>query len=193
MPRRHRKRSACRVGCNATTRLREIHGRGTVGRRIEDSLVVLVLADGEYREIRNTGLIPPYFKNVSSTKQLVPNESGGPPPIGQKQKRPMDGAQIYLIAKLGRTPTHRTETKTSDGWGTDLSHCEAWADPHPSDRNKDVRWMGHRFISLRSLGGPPPIGQKQRRPMDGAQIYLIAKLGRVVGSLSWPLTAHSSR
>jgi hypothetical protein len=65
---------------------------------------------------------------------------------------------------------------------------------HPSDKNKDVRWMGHSFIPpwVGFAGGglirdkfvsrwemskgsqvhaDPPIGQKQRRPMDGAQFH----------------------
>jgi hypothetical protein len=64
----------------------------------------------------------------------------GLPPIGQKQGRPMDGAQLHspwvgeANARLERnknasskkrrchgvlrTPTHRTKAKTSDGWGT---------------------------------------------------------------------------
>src|ERR1700679_218031 len=114
----------------------------------------------------------------------------GRPPIGQKQGRPMDGAQFHpsRVGEAGgklirnkvvsstkqrhrhgvlRTPTHRTKTRTSDGWGTvsslagrrsrrmadkkqsckfDKTKTSAWSSTdssHPSDKNKGVRWMGH--------------------------------------------------
>jgi hypothetical protein len=43
---------------------------------------------------------------------------------------------------------------------------------HPSDKNKAVRWMGHSFVPHGpALRADPPVGQKQRRPMDGAQFH----------------------
>src|SRR6266699_327377 len=77
-------------------------------------------------------------KNARSTKRNA-RKFHGLPPIGQKQRRPMDGAQFIPSGsarrwetdkkqkcqinktkrqEIPRAPTHRTETKTSDGWGT---------------------------------------------------------------------------
>src|SRR6266567_2381955 len=76
-------------------------------------------------------------KNARSTKRNA-RKFHGLPPIGQKQRRPMDGAQFIPSEsatrwesdkkekcqinktkrqEIPRAPTHRTETKTSDGWG----------------------------------------------------------------------------
>ena len=67
----------------------------------------------------------------------------GLPPIGQKQRRPMDGAQFHppWVGNAGGGLE-----RNKNGSSTKQS-------------------VGMEFYGL------PPIGQKQRRPMDGAQFH----------------------
>jgi hypothetical protein len=84
-------------------------------------------------------------KNGSSTKQSVGMEFYGLPPIGQKQRRPMDGAQFHppgVGEAGGRLERNKNGSSTKQS-------------------------VGMEFYGL------PPIGQKQRRPMDGAQFHSL--------------------
>src|SRR6266567_3878158 len=91
-------------------------------------------------------------------------------PVGRQRRWETDKKQKCQINKtkrqeIPRAPTHRTETKTSDGWGT----------VHPqwvgNDGGRPIRSKNARSTkrNARKFHGLPPIGQKQRRPMDGAQ------------------------
>jgi hypothetical protein len=109
------------------------------------------------------------------------------PPIGQKQRRPMDGAQFHspwvgfaggglvsrpcdLVITLG--PARAGTPALQPAWRPALhSGQEAGA---------TFRSGGRRYIPVRrpalhsgqEAGATfPPIGQKQRRPMDGAQFH----------------------
>jgi len=79
-------------------------------------------------------------------------EFQGLPPIGKKQKRPMDGAQFHSPrvgdagGRLGRNKMQVQQNEES-AWSS--------SDSHPSDRDKNVRWMGHSFIPR---GWAMPVG-----------------------------------
>jgi len=68
------------------------------------------------------------------------------PPIGQRQKRPMDGAQFHSPwvgnagGRLGRNKMQVQQNEES-AWSS--------SDSHPLDKDKNVRWMGHSFIPRR--------------------------------------------
>ena len=82
-------------------------------------------------------------KNAGSTEQDVAMEFYGLPPIGQKQRRPMDGAQLHS-PRVGNTGGELQRNKNAGSTEQDVAM---------------------EFYGL------PPIGQKQRRPMDGAQLH----------------------
>jgi hypothetical protein len=82
-------------------------------------------------------------KNASSTKRDVVMKFYRLPPIGQKQRRPMDGAQFHS-PRVGEA-----------GGGL--------------KRNKNA--SSTKYDVVTEFYGLPPIGQKQRRPMDGAQFH----------------------
>jgi hypothetical protein len=69
----------------------------------------------------------------------------GLPPIGQKQRRPMDGAPFHPLW-VG---------EAGGGLG----------------RNKNTSSTKQDVVM--EFYGLPPIGQKQRRPMDGAQFHTL--------------------
>jgi hypothetical protein len=78
----------------------------------------------------------------------------GLPPIGQKQRRPMDGAQF-----------HRSRVGNAGGG---------------LERNKNASSTKRDVVM--KFYGLPPIGQKQRRPMDGAQFH-SPRVGEASGRL----------
>jgi prolyl-tRNA editing enzyme YbaK/EbsC (Cys-tRNA(Pro) deacylase) len=80
-------------------------------------------------------------KNASSTKRDVVMKFYGLPPIGQKQRRPMDGAQFHF-PQVGEAGGRLIRNKNASS----------------TKRNVVMKFYG-----------VPPIGQKQRHPMDGAQ------------------------
>jgi hypothetical protein len=92
---------------------------------------------------RNLFRNPERNKNANSTKRDVVMKFYRLPPIGQKQKRPMDGAQFYS-PRVGEAGGRLIRNKNA---------------------NSTKRDVVMKFYRL------PPIGQKQRRPMDGAQFH----------------------
>jgi hypothetical protein len=78
----------------------------------------------------------------------------GLPPIGQKQRRPMDGAQFHF-PQVGEAGGGLIRNKNA------------------SSTKRDVVMKFYRL---------PPIGQKQRHPMDGAQFH-SPRVGEAGGRL----------
>ena len=129
-------------------------------------------------------------QNAGSAKRGVRMEFKRLPPIGQRQKRPMDGAQFHSPqvgnagGRLGRnkmqvqqneesawssSDSHPSDKdKTSDGWGTVSfpagRRCR-WETRKKQNASSTKRGVRMEFKRL------PPIGQRQKRPMDGAQFH----------------------
>jgi len=72
-------------------------------------------------------------KNASSTKHGVVMEFYGLPPIGQKQRRPMDGAQFHSpwVGKTGGELKKKTANQRPSK--TKLTHWQAGGSGWPSD------------------------------------------------------------